>query len=315
MVRNVVPSQRFPRLGTMNTQSPYAEALSRIPVSEASVQVLGSDTHYWTYGDADATTTVILVHGYRGEHHGLEPVVAQMPGIRFIAPDLPGFGESTPLPGMTHDIDGYAIWLAAFVESLGLAGTAVVLGHSFGSIVTAAAVSRGLQTPGLILVNPIAVPGLEGPRPVATALTVGFYRSARFLPERGARAFLGSPVIVRGMSVTLAKTRDKMLRRWIHAQHDTYFSRFASKRTILEGFDASITRSVGEFAAGIAVPTLLVAAEQDDITPLSAIRALQAAIADARLVVIDGVGHLIHYEKPAAAASAIETFLASLGRP
>src|SRR5690606_26883333 len=129
MVRNVVPSQRFPRLGTMNTQSPYAEALSRIPVSEASVQVLGSDTHYWTYGDADATTTVILVHGYRGEHHGLEPVVAQMPGIRFIAPDLPAFGESEPLAGLKHDIDGYARWLAAFVEAIDLDGREKVLGH------------------------------------------------------------------------------------------------------------------------------------------------------------------------------------------
>lgn len=295
--------------------SPYAEALSRIPVSESSVQVLGGETRYWTYGAADAATTVVLVHGYRGDHHGLEPVVAHLPEYRFIAPDLPGFGASTALTDVAHDIDGYAAWLAAFVASLELEGRAVVLGHSFGSIVASAAVARGLQTPALVLVNPIAVPGLEGPRPIATAVTVAFYRSARLLPERAARAFLGSPLIVRGMSVALTKTRDKALRRWIHGQHDSFFSLFASKTTLLEGFDASVTRSVGEFAADITTPTLLVAAERDDITPLSAIRALDSELVDSELRVIPEVGHLIHYETPAAAASAIDSFLGTRTLP
>lgn len=299
----------------MNAQSPhaaspYAQQLARIPVTEHSVPLLGSETRYWTYGDADATTTVVLVHGYRGEHHGLEPIVAHLPGIRFIAPDLPGFGASGAMTEAAHDIDGYATWLIAFMDALGLTGNAAVLGHSFGSIVVSAATARGLTAPAVVLVNPIAVPGLEGPRPVATALTVGFYRSARLLPERAARAFLGSPVIVRGMSIALAKTKDRGLRRWIHGQHDTYFSRFASKQTILEGFDASVTRSVGEFAHAIEAPTLLVAAERDDITPLSAVRALNGAIAGSELVVIPEVGHLIHYETPAVAAAAIESFLA-----
>ncbi|PWB96658.1 alpha/beta fold hydrolase [Salinibacterium hongtaonis] len=292
----------------MNTASPYADQLARTPQSDAEISVLGRRTRYWTYGPDDAAVTVVLVHGYRGEHHGLEPIVAQLPDVRFIAPDLPGFGESDELDG-PHDIDGYVRWLREFVTVLGVEGTAVILGHSFGSIITAAAVARGLKTPRLILVNPIAIPGLKGPRPFATALTVGFYRSARFLPERAARAFLGSWLIVRGMSIALVKTRDKALRAWVHSQHHSYFSRFASKRSILEGFEASVTRSVGEFANGISVPTLLIAADRDDITPLSANRALSAAIPTASLVVLENVGHLIHYEKPAEAARAIADFL------
>lgn len=298
----------------MNAQSPYAERLARIPVTDTVTDVLGSETRYWTYGEADAHTTVVLVHGYRGEHHGLEPVVAHLPGLRFIAPDLPGFGESSPLPRLAHDIDGYAEWLRAFVAALDLERPPIVLGHSFGSMVSAAAVAGGLVTPALILVNPIAVSARRGPRPLATALTLGFYRFARHLPERAARAMLGSPVIVRGVSMAMAKTKDRSLRAWIHEQHDTYFSRFASKQTILEGFEASVNRSVGEFADRLTVPTLLIAAERDDITPLSAVRALNSAIAGSTLVVIDGVGHLIHYETPAAAAAAIETFLAEQPR-
>ena len=58
------------------------------------------------------------------------------------------------------------------------------------------------------------------------------------------------------------------------------------------------------------MPTLLVAADRDDITALPAQRKLQKLFPNARLAVIEGVGHLIHYEKPREAAVAIEEFLA-----
>ena len=50
-------------------------------------------------------------------------------------------------------------------------------------------------------------------------------------------------------------------------------------------------------------------ADDDDITPLEAQRRLVTLFPDAELSVIEGVGHLIHYEKPVEAAAAIETFL------
>ena len=69
---------------------------------------------------------------------------------------------------------------------------------------------------------------------------------------------------------------------------------------------------VGQAAAAVGVPTLLVAAERDDIAPLPAQRALAARFADARLAVVPGTGHLAHYEAPTAVAREIETFLAAL---
>ena len=113
----------------MTVESPYAARLKHIPVERHEVSVLGSTTRYWVYGSLDAAVTIVVAHGYRGEHHGLEPVIAQLPGIRFVSPDLPGFGESTPLTEVAHSIDGYAAWLDAFVTELGLRGTALILGH------------------------------------------------------------------------------------------------------------------------------------------------------------------------------------------
>ena len=120
----------------MTAPNPYAPLLDEIPVERYEVAVLGGTTAYWVYGPADAETTIVAVHGFRGEHHGLEPVVAHLPSVRVISPDLPGFGETAPVPGRTHDLDLYAKWLREFAAAV--APGSVILGHSFGSIVVAA---------------------------------------------------------------------------------------------------------------------------------------------------------------------------------
>jgi pimeloyl-ACP methyl ester carboxylesterase len=301
---------------TRNTASPYADALGRIPVRRGEFHLLGGTTRYWDYGDADADTAVVVVHGFRGDHHGLEPVVAQLPGLRLISPDLPGFGESTPLAEAPHDIDGYGLWLHAFVEALDLPGRLVLLGHSFGSIVVAGALAArstgdALRPASVILVNPIGQPALKGPRGLLTRLAIFYYWLAAVLPERLGFALLRNRAIVRVMSETMAKTRDADLRRWIHDQHHRYFSAFGNRRVVLEAFRASVSHDVSEYAARIPEPTLLVAAVDDDITPIEAERRLQSLFPAAQLVEVADVGHLIHYEKPVEAANAIRAFLAS----
>jgi pimeloyl-ACP methyl ester carboxylesterase len=292
----------------MAATSPYEALLRRVPVREHRTDVLGTSTAWWEYGDPDARTTIVLVHGFRGDHHGLEPVVAHLRGYRLLAPDLPGFGASGPLES-THDIAGYSRWLRAFTAEVAPGGGAVVLGHSFGSIVSAAAIADGLETPALILVNPIAAPALAGPRGVLTRLAVFYYWAASVLPEGIGFGILRNPLIVRIMSEAMAKTREPALRSWIHGQHRLYFSRFASRRVVLEAFRASVSTDVSMVARRIAVPTLLVAAERDDITPVAAQYRLKELFGDAELVVIPGVGHLIHYEVPEAAAGSIDAFL------
>ncbi|MCW3494417.1 alpha/beta fold hydrolase [Microbacterium sp. SSM24] len=295
----------------MAAPNPYAPLLDAIPVERHEVAVGGGVTAYWVYGRPDAATTVIAVHGFRGEHHGLEPVVAHLPDVRIISPDLPGFGETAPLPGIRHDLDAYAGWLAEFAAAV--APGAVILGHSFGSIVVSAAVARGLDTPRVVLVNPIGAPALEGPRGLLTRLAVFYYWAGARLPDRLGEALLRNGMIVRVMSVSMAKTKDPDLRSFIHDQHDTYFSRFADRDVLHDAFLASVSHDVREFAPRIPQPTLLVAAVRDDITPIEAERTLATLFPSADLVEIPDVGHLIHYETPAVAADAIRRFLEPSG--
>ncbi|GAB3131705.1 alpha/beta fold hydrolase [Marisediminicola antarctica] len=299
----------------MSIESPFASLLAAIPVESDEVTVLGSTTRFWSYGSPDAPFTIVIAHGYRGEHHGIEPIIAQLPGIRFVSPDLPGFGESTPLTDVPHSVAGYAAWLTAFVDTLGLTGRAIILGHSFGTIVGANAVVDGLTTPAVIMVNPIATSGLRGPRKLATKVTVAYYELASKLPAKLGHRLLNSWFVVQFMSSSMTKTRERSLRRWIHNEHHTYFSRYANRDVVVEGFRASISTDVSAFAARITVPTLLVAAARDDITPVAAQFELERMMPNATLRVLADVGHLIHYEVPALAAEAITSFLDDLPQP
>lgn len=282
-------------------------------IERLSVDTLGMKTRAWQYGARDGEL-LVLVHGFRGDHHGLDGLAKATsliaPELRIVVPDLPGFGESPTVPGRTHDLDLFGEWLCEFTAQLGATHESfAILGHSFGSIVVANALSRGLTPKQTTLINPISAPALEGPQALMTQLAIAYYRIADVLPEALSRALLGDRLIVRVTSEFMAKTRDRELRAWIHRQHDQYFSRFADSCSLLQAFRASIAHTVTEYAETIRARTLLIVGDRDDITPLSEQLALARRLRDAELRIIPGVGHLVHYEAVDYAAEELVAFL------
>ena len=285
----------------MADRSPYAALVERLPVRRDELVLRGGRTACWTYGPPDATHTVVFLHGLRGDHHGLEPITAHLDTLRVVVPDLPGFGASPPLPDDAHDITGYTAWATELLDAIG--GDPVLAGHSFGSIVAAATAYRSAALAAWYW----STPSRRFPGGAAATLTAGYHRLAAALPERAGTALLRSPIVTRIASLAMATTPDPALRRWIHAEHGRYFAGFADRRVLLEAFHASISHAVAEIAPAVTVPTLLVAAERDAIAPLSTQRELR--FPDARLVVVPDVGHLAHYEAPAAVGAAIREFV------
>ncbi len=292
----------------MPAVSPYAHKLAVIPTAEASVVVDGVTTHYWEYGDVSSPIQLVMIHGFRGDHHGLEPIVAELGAdVHVIIPDLPGFGISDALPSPA-DINSYAKWLSGFITALN-AESSVILGHSFGSIVVGAALASGLPNKRAILINPIAANALKGPRGFMTRLAVLYYKAAAALPAKSGYALLKNKAIVRVMSETMAKTKDPNLRQWIHEQHDQYFSLFASRDSVLEAFETSVSNDVSQFAPEIHQELMMLVADKDDITALPEQKLLASRIPGTRLEIVEGVGHLVHYEAPDFAARNIRDFL------
>jgi pimeloyl-ACP methyl ester carboxylesterase len=68
----------------------------------------------------------------------------------------------------------------------------------------------------------------------------------------------------------------------------------------------------GPTAEKIAVPTLVVCGEKDELTPPADSKAIQAKVKGSQYVELPGVGHLSNMEAPAAFAEAVATFLEGL---
>lgn len=276
-----------------------------------SVSVAGRKVVYFEYPSTKGKPQVlVMIHGYRGNHRGLEAIAAGLSDFRVLIPDLPGFGESEALP-LSHTIENYSSWLGDFLRVIGLGDKANLMGHSFGTLVVGHFAASN-PVCSVSLVNPVSTPALKGPRAALTAVTKIYYLMASISPKALGQWLLRSKIAVVIMSVVMAKTRDKALRRWIHRQHLDNFSDFESVAVAVEGYNASISTDLSIFAPRISAPVLVVAAEFDDITDIASQRLVSRTYPRAILKEISGVGHLVHYEAPDQAAAFIKSFLESL---
>jgi pimeloyl-ACP methyl ester carboxylesterase len=276
-----------------------------------TIRVDGVNSVYYEYpAVTDSSITLIMVHGYRGNHHGLEAIAAGLSNYRVLIPDLPGFGESEAL-SVAHSIEAYSSWLHGFIKALGLGREVHLMGHSFGSLVVGCYATQH-SPKSVSLVNPVSTPALEGPRAALTNLTKIYYLLAAFAPKFAGEWLLRNKISVMVMSIVMAKTKDKELRRWIHKQHISNFSDFASVRVAVEGYEASISTDLSKLAAQIAAPVLIIAATLDDITDIKSQRRVSNLYQKPTYKEIMDVGHLVHYEAPAQAAEYISDFLEAL---
>jgi pimeloyl-ACP methyl ester carboxylesterase len=263
-------------------------------------------TAVWHYPGQNSKGTLLFIHGFRGDHHGLSASAGAMVDYDVLIPDLPGYGKTAELE--SHDLESYGRWLLGLVSKIG--PDVVVLGHSFGSLVVSQAVSQGLVAKAIVLQNPITTRS-DQQKDFANRLARGFYAFAIAMGKLGS-AFLRSWLVVQVMSVAMTTSKSAKLRGWIHGQHQRHFSTYRSDRVAHEGFAAASSSSVLDFASAFKLPTLLIAGEKDLIAPLANQSKLQSMIPGAKLEIMDGVGHLTHYESAAEVAAAIDKFLGEL---
>lgn len=287
----------------------------------------GTTTHcrirLWHYAPAvprrrGPRRRLLLLHGFRGDHHGMQLVVDALPEQEILVPDLPGFGASAPLPTGNHDADTYARVVESLAAALDLGDQDVLLGHSFGSIVAAAHTAwqqdlpEGRRWAGLGLLNPISDGVFTGRLLPGAAVVEAYYRVCGRLPEPWALSLLRSPLILGVTNLTMIVSRDPDVGRYVRAEHQKHFGGFADRETVLQAYRSSSRTTVTQFAQKLELPTLLVVGARDQLSTLRGRGRLARLLPQSRMEVMRGVGHLLHYEKPAETARAIRRFLQEL---
>jgi pimeloyl-ACP methyl ester carboxylesterase len=115
--------------------------------------IAGVDTFYREAGPPGAPV-ILLPHGYPCSSFEFRNLIPRLAGKwRLIAPDFPGFGYSGTPETFSYTFDGYASWLNAFVEKMGLKRFVLYL-HDFGSPIGARlAIMRPERIVGQIIQN------------------------------------------------------------------------------------------------------------------------------------------------------------------
>jgi pimeloyl-ACP methyl ester carboxylesterase len=148
-----------------------------------------------SYEDYGSGPIALLIHGSPGNGKAWTRVGERLSKrYRVIAPDLPGYGETTPLPPDAEpDTADSAALLEALMSTLG--PPAVVAGHSYGGVVALTLALRGRVAIGsLALFEPVAVPIL-----LMTGETEAFHAAKAIFDDYTARVEGGEARAVQTM--------------------------------------------------------------------------------------------------------------------
>jgi 2-succinyl-6-hydroxy-2,4-cyclohexadiene-1-carboxylate synthase len=242
-------------------------------------------------------TAVLLLHGFTGDRSTWSPVAERLAARRrVIVPDLPGHGATSV--ATVPDLAGTTRLLAELLAMLGIRAVTLV-GYSMGGrIALHFALVAPIPVTALVLES--ASPGLPTEDERRRRRTSDDALAASIEGD-GVAAFAG-----RWETQPLFATQSAALRARLREQRC---------RNQPSGLAASLRRMgtgaqpwLGDRLAELRCPVLLVTGAQD-AKFLRIANAMEAVVPDARHVVVDGAGHMVHLERPDAFGGVLETFL------
>jgi pimeloyl-ACP methyl ester carboxylesterase len=267
---------------------------------------------YWTFHDSKLPT-IVMIHGITGNHKGFQYIAPLLPEFHLIAPDLFGFGASDLPAREDWSIEGLARRTNEFVRSLNLPEPPIILGHSMGGLVVSAMVHQAPELfSDVILISPVptSIRANDRRRPGAVLAALQYRLGAR--SSKIEKHIVKSRTISRVLTKFMMKTSDKELQKAITEHHFDNLDYISD----VEFYSKLYTDINGQGAIDYAETlrdkrVALIVGDSDDVTPLREELKLRDAIAPDTFAIIEGVGHLIHYEKPREAANIIKQFLHS----
>lgn len=236
---------------------------------------------------------LLLLHGTAAATHSwrdLAPLLA--PHFTLIAPDLPGHGFTSSLPQARVSLAGFSEALRALLNKL-QASPDLVLGHSAG-----AAIALRMALDGAI--TPRAIFSLNG-----ALLPLGDEHAAFF--TRAARLMVGLPFVSKLCAWRASK--HEVAAKLLRDTGSDIGPRGVEFYTRLFGYPGHIRAALTMMAQWELRPLLrdlprlvpalfLLVGSRDRAVPPMQARRIQAIQPAARIITLEGLGHLAHEEAP-----------------
>jgi len=240
---------------------------------------------------------VLFVHGFPLDHSMWQAQVDVLSqNFRTIAPDLRGFGASSPSSG-TVTMRQFADDLVALLDCLKVTEPVVLCGLSMGGYVAWQFWRHhASRLRALVLCDTKAsadtAEAVAGRHKLAAAVIATGHGAARdaMLPKLFSRNTpVAKPELIERTKMMIARAQPESIA--------------AALRGMAERPDAT------PWLSEIRIPTLVVVGQEDAITTLDEMRGMAAKIAGAELVVVPEAGHMAPLEQPEVVTPAIASFL------
>jgi proline iminopeptidase len=249
--------------------------------------------------------TLLLLHGGPGyDHSGFKPVFSQLADVaQVVYVDHRGHGRSDRRPAAEWTLDTFADDVVRLCDALGIVKP-IVLGQSFGGFVAQRYLARHPAHPGRVVLS-------------STSHHLGLERKVAMFGQLGgpaagdaARAFWTAP-----SPATWAPYNQhcRLLYNTTRPANDDARQRTVFNEDILFA-SASGEQQTMQLLPGLAkvqCPVLVMAGEQDPVTPLADAQEIAAAIPApwGRLQTFPDAGHGAWRDQPTAAMAALRDFI------
>jgi 3-oxoadipate enol-lactonase len=243
---------------------------------------------------------VLFVHGFPFDGSMWREALAALPaGWRGLAPDLRGFGGTSPPGEDAYGMERHAADLVGLLDAEGV-GRAVVCGLSMGGYIAFAL--RRLapdRVAALILADTRAGPDTEEAR-----------RGRYELAQRVLRE--GRQPVIDGMLPKLLAESTPAARPELVERVEAMMRRAAPAAIAAALHGMAERPDATPDLPRIDVPTLVVVGGEDAITPPAEAEKMASLIPGARLELVPGAGHLTPIEQPESFGRAMAEFLGGL---
>lgn len=245
------------------------------------------------YIDEGEGPAVLLIHGWGSSCHVWDGIIGHFKDrLRFVAPDLPGCGQSG-LMSRPWDVADYARLILKFIDRLGL-DNPVLVGHSHGGRIILYMAGTGLISPKKIILFGSA--GVVGKKSFKSRIKIRAFKAAKRM--------LTLPGLKKPCAGLLKKTESKF------GSADYRAASPVLRQTLVRAVNTDLCDVMPDIKAS----TLLIWGEKDTATPLANAHIMEKLIPDCGLCVLKGAGHYCFLERAYEAYAIIESFLLKGGR-
>ncbi len=250
---------------------------------------------------------IMLLHGSNASLHTWEPWVDRLKGrFRVISFDFPAHGLSGPVPSRDYSTDSYVAITEKVAQHLGLTRFALGGNSMGGGIAWRYAAKHPDQVVALVLVDAAGQP----PTGANKSTPLGFrIANTPILRDIAAtvtpRALLESS-FKQSVSVQAIATPAMIDRYWELLRYP------GNRQATLDRFGGYRPATVTNALATITAPTLILWGRDDKVIPVQSAAWFSKGLPNARVTILDNVGHIPMEEAPDRALAPVLSLLDGL---